>query len=143
MNFEFKLAKEFSFEYHEGEDFLVDINSVQKQGVIVCEFNLLEDNRQKHSGRFSGVLTNSFYIDSQSELRYNAIKGFSDSYRNNQFIGKWISYITKNSKICNFGEWKIPNSEDLNIGAGEFYPNEKYFDKGWNPINEIGNDWWE
>jgi hypothetical protein len=34
-------------------------------------------------------------------------------------------------KICNWGEFRIPFSGDLDIGAGEFSPNPKYFSKGW------------
>ncbi len=138
-----KLAREITFDYHPGEDFLVNIDSVKKQGVIICEYNFYENSTQEHSGKFSGILITLFYIDSNDKLKYNAIKGFSDSYINNQFIGNWTSYKTKKSKVCNFGEWRIPNSGDLNIGAGEFYPNEKYFDKGWNPVEQINYEWWK
>ncbi len=138
-----ELAREITFAYHEGEDFLVNINSVKKQGVIICKYNLYENSEQKYSGKFSGLLATSFFIDLNNEIKYNAIKGFSDSYNNNQYLGTWTSYSTEKSKVCNFGEWKIPDSGDLNIGAGEFHPNEKYFDKGWNSNKTIGENWWK
>ncbi len=138
-----EFAREITFEYHPGEEFLVDINNVKKQGVVICKYNLYENSKQKYSGKFSGVLATSFFIDSNNKLKYNAIKGFSDSYNNNQFLGSWTSYSTDNSKVCNFGEWKIPNSDDLNIGAGEFHPNENYFNKGWNPATTIDENWWK
>ncbi len=42
-----------------------------------------------------------------------------------------LSYKTNISKKCNFGDYRIPESVNLDIGAGEFSPDPKFFDKGW------------
>lgn len=141
--FKIKLAREYGLNYNSGEDFLVHIDSVKRQGVIICQYDLYENTRQKYSGKFSGFLTTSFFTDSNNQLNYNAIKGFSDSYKNNQFIGTWTSYKTDSRKTCNFGEWRIPYSGDLDVGTGEFSPNNKYFNNGWNPGTMINKNWWK
>lgn len=46
-------------------------------------------------------------------------------------MGTWTEYNSNEMKCSNWGERRIPFSGDLDIGAGEFSPNPKYFDKGW------------
>jgi len=36
----------------------------------------------------------------------------------------------------------VPKSGDVDFGTAEFSPNKTYFDKGWNPKDEIKYDWW-
>ncbi|NOQ27719.1 MAG: hypothetical protein GQ564_20335 [Bacteroidales bacterium] len=55
----------------------------------------------------------------------NNIDSYSDSYRNNQHIGIWKPYDSENIKTCNWGNYRIPFSGDLDIGAGEFSVNSK------------------
>jgi len=57
----------------------------------------------------------------------------SDEYRNNQYVGTWIDYETKEEKTCNWGEYRIPFSGDLDYGSAQFAPREKYYNKGWGP----------
>ncbi len=138
-----EFAREVIFEYHQGEDFLVNPRSILKQGVVVCDYTFMEDRRQNHVGIFTGKLVTSFYINKNNQLKYNAIRAHSDSYMNNQFIGTWSEYNQESSRPCNFGEWRITNSRDLDVGAGCFFPNKKYHNKGWGPKDNANPGWWK
>jgi hypothetical protein len=101
-----------------------------KQGNIEGEYEFYEDPDNKGTGIFKGVFTTCFYIQ-KNELKYNALMWSSDGFENNQFEGKWISYKSGDTKKCNWGDYRIPDSGDLDIGAGEFGPDEKYKNFGW------------
>lgn len=47
------------------------------------------------------------------------------------FVGSWTSYKTNIAKKCNWGDYRIPDSSDLDIGTGEFSVNEKYVKNDW------------
>ena len=34
------------------------------------------------------------------------------------------------------GHYRIPNSGDLDVGAGDFSPNTKYLNNGWSDFNK-------
>jgi hypothetical protein len=55
----------------------------------------------------------------------------ADGYRNNQWQGTWRSYKTGAAKVCNWGDWRIPESGGLDTGAGEFIPADEYLGNGW------------
>ena len=102
-----------------------------KVGYATCEVNFYEDKKLTSTGFIKGEITIGYVIDSKKNFRYNALYFYSDGYSNNEFKGTWTSYKTNISKKCNFGDYRIPESGDLDIGAGEFSPDPKYFDKGW------------
>lgn len=102
-----------------------------QQGTAICEVNFYEDKKLTSTGFINGVMTIHYLIDSKKNFRYDALNFYSDGFSNNTFTGTWTSYKTNVSKKCNWGDYRIPNSGDLDIGAGEFSPNPKYFDKGW------------
>ncbi|WP_010521206.1 hypothetical protein [Aquimarina agarivorans] len=104
---------------------------IKNQGIIVAEFLLSENSNYSATGVFKGIFVTKWYINIDGKLYYDDIDIDSDSYSNNQFIGTWTSYKTNKESQCSWGHYKIPCSEDLNIGAAEFSPNEKYFDFGW------------
>jgi len=120
--------------FHYGVDDIYRENGLKAQGVIIGEYSLKENKDQPHSGEFIGIMSLMWFIDKAGELFYDSINNFSDSYRNNQYVGIWKDYSSKNEKTCNWGEFRIPFSGDLDVGIGEFSPNEKYYEKGWNPI---------
>jgi hypothetical protein len=86
-------------------------------------------------------LKSEFLIDNKGQFRYDAISFSADGFSNNQFIGSWTSYKTDASKKCNWGDYRIPECGDLDIGAGELSISEKYSKNGWwiKPKNE----WWK
>jgi hypothetical protein len=102
-----------------------------QQGYAVCDVLLFEDGKQSGTGFFEGRLKTQFMIDKKSNLSYNALLTMSDAFSNNGFVGNWTSYKTKAVKKCHWGDYRIPESGDLDIGAGEFMINGKYVKNGW------------
>ncbi len=126
------------------------------RGFILAEYLFFEDPEQKGSGLFKGVERSYFYIDEKDELFFDDIDlGSSDKYCNNQFVGVWQSYNSGLQKTCNWGAYRITDSGDLDVGAGEFSPNTKYLEKGWSNYYRAyfkgerearikeGFDWWK
>ncbi|MDY3548983.1 hypothetical protein PG291_10270 [Riemerella anatipestifer] len=108
-----------------------DIYPNYKVGLATCEVNFYEDRKLTSTGFIKGEMTIGYVIDTKNNFRYNALYFYTDGFSNNEFKGIWTSYKTNISKKCNFGDYRIPESGDLDIGAGEFSPDPKYFDKGW------------
>jgi len=106
------------------------------QGIVCGRYTLKEDSNQLHSGILEGKFKSFWYIDKNNNIRYNDIQSFSDNYKNNQFEGTWTSYNSHRVKTCNWGNYRIPNSGDLDIGVGEFSPNEKYLRNGWQSYHD-------
>lgn len=104
---------------------------IKARGIAIGEYRFVEDRNQKHSGVFEGIVTMNWYFDRNEILRYDRIRFFSDSYANNQYVGTWTAHGASKGKVANWGEWRIPFSGDLDIGAGYFSPNEKYLNNGW------------
>ncbi|GAB3835714.1 hypothetical protein [Hymenobacter jeollabukensis] len=77
------------------------------------------------------MLHAKWYEDARGRLYYDDLLSFADSYANNQGVGTWTSYRSKQVKRCNWGRHRIPNSGDLDQGAGEFSPTDKYLPYGW------------
>ncbi|TSA50494.1 MAG: hypothetical protein D4R43_02170 [Sphingobacteriales bacterium] len=102
-----------------------------KEGYAKCEVNLFEDKQQESTGFISGNLKSEFIIDDKEQFRYDGLMFFADRFSNNQFEGVWTSYKTNFSKKCNWGDYRIPDSGDLDIGAGEFSVADKYLQNGW------------
>lgn len=130
-----------------------------KQGVAVCEVTLYEDRKQPSTGLIKGSLTTNFIIDDKGKFRYDALMFVADDFSNNQFTGTWTSYKTNASKKCNWGDYRIPGSGDLDTGTGEFMASEKYNKNGWasymlefnaknldtNELEKtnVGKEWWK
>jgi hypothetical protein len=102
-----------------------------KQGFTVCEVSLFEDKKQPSSGFIKGKMTSYFVIDDKKQFRYDGLNFVADGFSNNQFIGTWTSYKTNATKVCNWGDFRIPNSHGLDTGAGEFSVSDKYVQNGW------------
>lgn len=102
-----------------------------KQGYIKGTYEFFEDSKQKGTGVLQGTFTSHFFIDNNNLLKYDALMFGADGFNNNQFKGMWTSYKTGNSKKCNWGDGRIPDSDGLDLGAGEFGPAEKYLKYGW------------
>jgi len=100
-------------------------------GYAMGTFQLFEDKKLSATGLLAGIFTSRFIIDDQKDFRYDALGFNSDRFNNNQFEGIWTSYRTKVAKKCNCGDYRIPESKKLDVGAAEFSPDFKYFNKGW------------
>jgi hypothetical protein len=116
---------------HRGVDDEYKNEGIKVQGVLIGEYKLDQDRNLENSGYFEGVLSALWYINKAGEIKFDNIQFESDPYRNNQFVGIWTSYDGIKKMRSNWGDYRIPDSGDLNIGAGEFSPNEKYRKNGW------------
>ncbi len=107
--------------------------------LAVLKYKLIEDKTQKSAGVFEGYGVINFNCD-EGGANYNTDEEDADGFYNNQFVGTWIANATKVSKPCNWGDFRIPQSGDLDAGAGEFTPNYKYLKYGWQSLyNKIIN----
>lgn len=105
----------------------VDIES----GFIQGDYAFYEDPSQKGTGSLKGTFLMQVEVKSSGELVYDAAFFGADGFSNNEFEGTWTSYSTQKSKTCNWGDFRIPKSEGLDNGAGEFFPTEAYISNGW------------
>lgn len=121
---------EYSIPYVKGIEYTIDPRSI-RQGILLGDYELYEDSTQLNSGVFKGKFIIAFYIDNSDKINYNTFNCYSDSYMNNQFKGIWKSYSGTDEKTANWGNFRIPESENLDNGASEFIPSKNYIDMGW------------
>ena len=101
------------------------------------EFGSLYGHYQFDEDEFSGggVLTGKMKIDFakiNGRFYYDAVMlACADGYDNRQYEGVWTSKDLKRLEKCNWGDFRIPDSQGLYIGAGEFGPVDEYLDRGW------------
>ena len=107
------------------------VGKIKSQGIIIADYHFREDKKLSATGVFEGKVLLRWYINNKGVFLYDDIDEYSDDYRNNQFVGTWTSYKTGVKKVANWGICRIPCSGDLDIGAAEFMPNEKYYKYGW------------
>ena len=108
----------------------------KRRGCCIAKYNLKENVDEKGGGCFTGYLLFFWYETKQGTIMYDDIDDYSDSYCNNLYSGTWQSYKTKKRKPCAWGQYRIPNSGDLDIGAAEFSVNPKYLQNGWQESDE-------
>jgi hypothetical protein len=86
--------------------------------------------RQAGSGTISGTLTTYFYLNAKGQPQYNTLEP-SDGFNNNQCVATWTSYTTQQRKPCHWGDFKIPDSGDLDFSVSDFEVAAKYVANGW------------
>jgi len=119
-------------ELHFGVDDEYKDKGIKAQGILIANYKFKENRDQKHSGVFKGKLYSKWYLNSENQIEYDDIQSISDGYMNNAFVGVWESYSTDKEKICNWADFRVPQAnQDFDIGAGEFSPSKKYYDRGW------------
>lgn len=124
-----------------GVDNEYENKGIKSQGILIANYELFENIKQTHSGKFSGKLYSKWYLTSDNKIEYDDISSIADGYTNNIFAGKWENYKTHLIKKCNWGDYRIPDAtSDFDIGAAEFSPNLKYYDKGWESRAKIYSD---
>jgi hypothetical protein len=143
-------------EMHFGVDGTWKDKGIRAQGMALAKYQFFENPSQKHVGIFEGVACMFWYLDQEGKLRYDDIElEISDGYRNNQFVGTWRGYGNATGKPCHWGDYRIPRSGKLDVGAGEFSPSSEYLAKGWqryhdaywgyseNAKKEEETEWWK
>ena len=87
------------------------------------------DFRQPDGATLTGRMEVDFYVDLKGRLIYGDLDGDQDGYCNNQYRGVWT---TGNATVtANWGEYRVPDSGDLDDGAAEFHAAAKYAAFGW------------
>ena len=94
--------------------------------VIKGSYLLNEEASQRGAGIFKGTFETFFYVKNDSILYDDLDLMMSDSFKNNQFKGTWQPYGKENTKPCCWGDYRIPDCGDLDVGCAEFVPNERY-----------------
>lgn len=112
------------------------ISPARQEGILLAEYYLSENKTQAKAGVFTGIMRTNWYINKKGVLYYDDISSASDSFCNNQFIGTWTAYRDNKSSRCNWGDYRISNSGNLDIGAGEFSPDDKYLAQGWQSYSQ-------
>jgi hypothetical protein len=102
-----------------------------ENGTLTCLVTFYEDSTQNGSGVIKGKLVSDFYLDKKGKLQYDALMAVADGYSNNGCTATWTSYKTKKTKKCNWGDFRIPESNHLDTGAGEFCVADEYVKYGW------------
>jgi hypothetical protein len=114
-----------------------------KNGILAGEYSFFENPKATHSGIFNGRFCTYWYKDKKGNIKYNDLLNASAMYNNNQFAGTWTEYGKENEITANWGDGRIPLSDDLDVGTSEFCPAEKYVSNGWITFliaNGVSND---
>ena len=107
-----------------------------QEGVVQAQLDLRENKKELGSGVFRGHMWTNFAINANDILRYNDLNLMADNFENNQFTGTWKSYKTGVSKICNFGNFRVPrdglsDNVPFDRGADVFVPAKSLLNRGW------------
>jgi hypothetical protein len=106
-----------------------------QSGYVICKCIFYEDSTKSMSGCITGTIGTDWCIYHQ-QIYYDNVYGIADGYSNNQFTGVWQSYHSGFVKKCNWGDWRIPESKGLDIGAGEFSVIDEYVKNGWQSYHD-------
>lgn len=101
------------------------------EGFSTFSYTLEEDERLSATGVFEGKMLVLWYKAIDKQPIYSDLFFYSDGERNYQFLGTWTSYKTKKNSVANWGQWRIPCSDDFDGGVGDFMPDPKYWKYGW------------
>jgi hypothetical protein len=113
--------------YDEGCEDPYPIERIRAEGIVVANFRFTLSDSSYLAGTSSG----EWWVDSIDHLHANYRGDCADGFVNNQFAGTYYCSSTRQNLIIAWGDFRIPFSRDLDIGVGEFSPNPKYADQGW------------
>lgn len=111
-----------------------DIDSLEDHYVVIADYILKEDDRQKDSGIYKGVFGAYGYIEESNPkvIRVDDRNDVADGYENRSFVGIWRSYDNPLSvSLCIWGDYRLPFTSDFDIGDGEMIVNPKYLTSEW------------
>ena len=103
----------------------------EAEGFSTFSYTLKEDENLTATGVFKGEMLVLWYKAINKKPVYTELFIQSDGSRNYQFFGTWTSYNTKKTSVASWGEYRIPCSGDFDLGDGDFGPNPKYWQYGW------------
>ena len=103
----------------------------EAEGFSTFSYTLKEDENLTATGVFKGEMLVLWYKAINKKPVYTELFIQSDGSRNYQFFGTWTSYTTKKTSVASWGEYRIPCAGDFDLGDGDFGPNPKYWQYGW------------
>lgn len=119
---------------------------------VTGSYYLKEPTKMKGAGRYQGTWTCNVKYSESEGLTYNMIL-MGDEYANNTFKGNWKENGKKDREVANWGEYRIPDAGDLDVGESQFMPNQKNRDPNWQLFYQAAEDnyatdpyddrWWE
>lgn len=117
---------------------------IDEYGHAYASYRFVEDALQSGNGIYTGRARFDFVLK-RGRLYYDTVWLRADGYFNNQYEGTWSSSDGKLRLKCNWGDFRIPDSGDLDYGTQEFAPRKKYFSRGWQLFHELHSvqTWWE
>ena len=124
-----KIKKYTNFNYGV-DDFMK--GKINAQGIALATY-FIKGETEKFQAK--GYMLTRWYIDNDAKLLYDDISEDEDLYANNLFCGE-CEVGKMQTRPCAWGHYRIPNSGDLDIGAGEFSPNPKYIGNGWSDFTK-------
>ena len=105
---------------------------INAQGIALATY-LIKGETEKFQAK--GYMLTRWYIDNDAKLLYDDISEDEDMYENDLFCGE-CKVGKAQTMPCAWGHYRIPNSGDLDVGAGEFSPSPKYLNNGWSDFNK-------
>jgi hypothetical protein len=122
-----------------GLENLYKIEGIKGQYIIVGDYSFAENKNQNHSGSFKGTFRSDFFVDKDNKINYDDLESMIEGYNNNQFAGSWIAYKGNLTQKCNWGDYRIPYSEDLDSGTSDFTPTDDFKKNGWETVHDSGD----
>ena len=100
------------------------------EGFSTFSYQLAEDENLTATGVFKGKMI-VMWLKKVNAAPVYFLPFNRDRERNYQFFGTWTSYKTKKTSVASWGIYRIPCSDDFDEGVGDFIPNPKYWQYGW------------
>ena len=97
-------------------------------GLIAGEYTFYETPDTEHTGKFMGIFVTYWTKSDTEEFKYLKLPAIEG---NNQFLGTWTGYEKTDGITANWGDRRVPDSGDLDVGTSEFGINRKYQQYGW------------
>lgn len=111
-------------------DIYGQIDSNEKYGILNGTYNFFETNGRDTSGIFNGKIKIGFHVNIEDgSVDFDLLDWMQSSYLNYEMIGFWNEYGKERKYKTYFSEGHM--NIDLDGGAGEFCPKQKYRKYGW------------
>lgn len=103
-----------------------------QRGYVEGTYMFREDKSEFGSGILEGKFRSYFFIDSDGAIRYDGLQQIEKpSFSNNTFEGVWTSYTNNKERICNWGDFRIPEAQGFDVGEDSFRPAVATSENGW------------
>lgn len=122
------------------------IKEIEETGVIWANYHFDEYEGQNLRGKYIGNASFEYLI-LDGKAYYDAALLIADGFYNNQYKGVWVDVQKNDTLKCNWGDFRIPESDGLDEGCGEFVPSdEARKNHGWDHFFDAKHEnqaWWK